>query len=78
MSIKVLVNSVPTTRISINGSERKTIRSVAVTPSVPVNELRNLQDVESTSLPDNGALVYDEASDKFVVKILPVVSGGSF
>lgn len=78
MGIKVTVNSVPKTRVSINSTERNTIRSVGLAPSAPYNELRNLTDVNATNLVDNSALVYDEASDKFVVKSLPILNGGNF
>lgn len=78
MGLKVVVNSVPKTRVSINSTDRSTIRSVAVSPSVPANELRNLLDVDASSLNNNETLVYDEASDKFVVKNLPILNGGTF
>lgn len=78
MSIKVTVNSIPKTRVSINSIERNSIRSVGVTPSVPANQLRNLLDVDASSLNNNEILVYDEASDKFIVKETPIVNGGNF
>jgi hypothetical protein len=78
MAIKVTVNSIPKTRVSINNADRNSIRSVGITPSVPVNRLRNLQDVDASDINNNETLVYDEASDKFIVKTLPIVNGGNF
>lgn len=78
MAIRVSVNSVPTTRVSINGRDRNAIRTVGVAPSTTVNSLRGLNDVNATSLDNNETVVYDAASDKFVVKPLPSVNGGTF
>lgn len=78
MAIKVSVNSVPKTRVSINATVRDSIRSVGVRPSETQNYLTNLKDVDATDLDNNETLVYDEASGKFVVKELPIVNGGTF
>ena len=41
-------------------------------------EDRKLKDVDATNLNNNETVVYDEASDKFVIKELPIVNGGTF
>ena len=81
MGVKVTVNSVPKNRISINNQQKKTVRTVnVIPPSIfeQTNELRTLTDVNATDLDNNEVLVYDEATDKFVVKELPVLNGGTF
>lgn len=81
MGVKVTVNSVPKNRISINSQQKKTVRTVNVIPPnifEQNNELRTLTDVDATDLDNNEVLVYDEATDKFVIKELPVLNGGTF
>lgn len=76
MGIQVTVNSVPTTRVSINNQQRETIRTVGIAP-VP-STLVNLLDVDASDADNNETLVYDEVQQKFVVKELPMVDGGTF
>jgi len=78
MAIKVIVNSVPKNRISINKIDRSIIRSVGVSPVSSVNQLANLTDVDASNPNNNETLVYDEASGKYVIKELPIVNGGNF
>lgn len=81
MGVKVTVNSIPKNRISINSQQKKTVRTVNVIPPSIFeqnNELRTLTDVDATDLDNNEVLVYDEATDKFVIKELPVLNGGTF
>lgn len=81
MGVKVTVNSVPKNRISINNQQKKVVRTVNVIPPNAfenISELRNLTDVNATDLDNNEVLVYDEATDKFVIKELPVLNGGTF
>lgn len=80
MSIRVSVNSVPKTRVSINNQQRETIRSVGiVAPTVEsVQNLADLNDVNASSPDNNDVLVYDSASNKYVIKELPILNGGTF
>lgn len=43
-----------------------------------VETLTQLRDVDATHVVDGETLVYDEASGKFKVEVLPVVNGGEF
>ena len=73
----IVIRTTPKNRISINTpkqAEIKTVKASAVGPS----KLRNLIDVDGSDLDNNEIVVYDEASDKFVVKELPIVNGGTF
>lgn len=75
MGINVTVNSSPVNRIAINSQKRDVIRTVAITPT---STLVGLTDVDATSLDNNEVLVYDSNSGKFIIKVMPVVDGGSF
>ena len=77
MGIKVLVNSNPRDRISINSQNRTTVRTVAVGPT-GYDRLSELIDVNASNPDNNETLVYDSATGKYVVKELPVVDGGNF
>jgi hypothetical protein len=67
----------PQIRVSINNQDRKQIRAVGLAPG-NVNQLVKLTDVDATDPDNNETLVYDEASGKYVIKTLPIVSGGTF
>ena len=77
MAIKVTVVSPGKNRISINNQDRKQIRTVGITPE-RTNLLANLQDVDASDPDNNETLVYDEATGKYVVKTLPIITGGTF
>jgi hypothetical protein len=79
MAIKVTLVSDTKNRISINNQQRKTVRTVAVTPDLSsISTLGSLSDVDATNPNENETLVYDEASGKYVVKELPSINGGTF
>jgi hypothetical protein len=80
MAVKVTVNSVSPNRISINNQQRTTIRTVGVVgPEASlVNQLSDLTDVDATDPDNNETLVYDETTQKYVIKILPNINGGTF
>lgn len=78
MAVKAVVISTSKNRVSINVPQRKEIRTVGLAPQTLANSLRGLNDVDATSLNNNETIVYDAASDKFVVKELPIVTGGTF
>lgn len=77
MAVKVTVVSPAKNRISINNQERKLIRTVGVTPQT-IDNLAELKDVDASDPDNNETLVYDEASGKYVVKTLPIITGGTF
>lgn len=80
MGVKVNVISTPKNRISINNQQRKTVRTVGVgvLGTGGVDELVELNDVDASDLDNNETLVYDESSGKFVVKVIPIINGGTF
>jgi hypothetical protein len=79
MGIKVTLVSDKKSRISVNGIDRKYVRTVGIAPALsPVNNLNDLLDVDADTPDNNETLVYDEASGKYIVKTLPVIDGGTF
>lgn len=77
MSIKVIVNSVPKTRVSINNQQREVVRTIGIVPEVS-GRLSDLLDVDASDPDNNETLVYDSTTGKYVVKTLPIVDGGSY
>ena len=79
MGVKVLVNSAPGTRVSINNQTRETIRTVSVGLATTANvALAQLTDVQIVNSQNNNTIVYDSVIGKYVNKELPVLNGGSF
>lgn len=78
MGIKVLVNSTGSNRVSITNQQRKTIRTVGIAASSQVDTLAALKDVDATDPDNNETLVYDASTQKYVIKTLPVIDGGSY
>lgn len=64
MATKVSVITNPGNRISINNQLG--------------NKLSQLLDVDISTKANNDVLVYEESSDKFVSKVIPIISGGDF
>ena len=65
----------PQIRVSINSQQQKSIKTVSVGAAT---KLTNLFDVDTSDADNNETLVYDATSNKYVIKTLPVVDGGSF
>lgn len=76
MAVKVTVNSVSPNRVSINNQQRTSIRTIGVAPQE--GRLVDLTDVDATDPDNNEILVYDETLNKYVIKILPKLDGGTF
>jgi hypothetical protein len=67
----------PQIRVSINNQQRESVRTVGVIP-IAVNRLSRLSDVDASDPNNNETLVYDSVREKYVVKTLPIVDGGSY
>lgn len=80
MGIKVLVNSSSPNRVSINNQQRKTIRTVGISAAglSQVDTLAELKDVDASDPNNNETLVYDSLTQKYVVKTLPEIDGGTY
>ena len=80
MSIKITTNRQNGLRVTTQPGSRIQINTGGGGggASGGVDTLVELKDVNATSFFGNNTIVYDEASGKFVVEILPIVSGGTF
>ena len=78
--MKVTVNSSSPYRVAINNQQPKSIRTVGIQPTTTnlYSRLANLLDVDATDPNNNETIVYDAVSEKYVVKTLPVLDGGTF
>jgi hypothetical protein len=65
MATKVSVITNPGNRISIG-------------KAAGISKLEQLMDVDASGKANNNVLVYDEASGKYIVKVLPLVDGGQY
>jgi hypothetical protein len=70
----------PQIRVSVNKQQRTTIRTVGISPAttVPITKLSDLEDVNASDPDNNETLVYDSSTQKYVVRTLPLVDGGSY
>lgn len=75
MAIKVSLNTTGGNRVSINKQGRSKVRTVALAPS---QDFEDLLDVDSSDADDGETIVYDAATGKYVVKVLPNLDGGTF
>lgn len=65
-------------KVSINNQNRTTIRTVGVSALAQTAKLVDLVDVDASDSDNNETLVYDSATQKYVIKALPVIDGGSY
>jgi peroxiredoxin len=77
MGTKVILRTNSPNRVSINNQQRSTVRTVAVA-SAQVDRLSELTDVDASDADNNEVLVYDETLNKYVIKAIPSVDGGTF
>lgn len=75
MGIKVTVVSSSPNRVSVNAPNQGAVRTIK---QGQASRLSELTDVDTSDSDNNETLVYDEVQDKFVIKTIPVVDGGTF
>ena len=78
MGVKVFVNSTNTSRVSINAQKRSTIRTVGLASISETATFAGLNDVDASDPDNNETVVYNSTTQKYEVKTLPVVDGGSY
>ena len=78
MGVKVFVNSTNTSRVSINAQKRSTVRTIALASISQNTTFASLLDVDASDPVNNETVVYNSTTQKYEVKILPVVDGGSY
>ncbi len=78
MGVKVLVNSTNTSRVSINAQKRSTVRTIALASIAQNATFAGLSDVDASDPDNNETVVYNSTTQKYEVKTLPIVDGGSY
>jgi hypothetical protein len=78
MGVKVFVNSTNTSRVSINAQKRSTVRTIALSSTSQNASFAALNDVDASDPDNNETVVYNSTTQKYEVKTLPVVDGGSY
>jgi hypothetical protein len=79
MAIKATINTGFGNRVSVNIPQRQSIRTVNISPDVTAKAaLADLTDVNASSPDNNDVLVYESSSNKYVIKELPALNGGTF
>ena len=82
MTDKIKVITQPANRIVINNPQDqiKSVKVVGATQvgTAGVQSLGQLIDVDTSHPTEGDTLVYDEATHKYVIKVLPKVDGGVF
>lgn len=68
----------PQIRVSVNNQQKKTVRTVGISATSNIDTLGELKDVDASDPDNNETLVYDSTAQKYIVKVLPVIDGGSY
>lgn len=74
MAVKVLVNSPAKNRVSINNQSKTLVRTMGISGATSsVSNVLDISDADQNEVP-----VWDETAGKLIVKVLPIVDGGTF
>lgn len=65
-------------KVSINAQKRTTVRTVGLSALAQTARLRDLIDVDSSDADTNETLVYNSTTQKYEVKPIPAIDGGSY
>lgn len=66
-------------RVSIKDQKRTTVRTVGISALAQSSgRLATLTDVDASDPDNNETVVYDSATQKYVIKTLPAIDGGTY
>lgn len=80
MPITAIVNTNQSTSVELR-TNKTTVTMLPISTTAEASSLANLsqiQDVDASNPDNNEVLVYDQTQNKYVIKTLPVVQGGTF
>lgn len=72
------VYTTPQVRVSVNAQKRTTVRTVGIAALADRATLASLEDVDASNPDNNETLVYNSVTQKYEIKQLPSVDGGSY
>jgi len=80
MPITAIVNTNQSTTVEIktNKTTVSMLPILTTSESSSLAHLSQIQDVDASDPDNNEVLVYDQTTNKYVIKTLPVVQGGTF
>jgi hypothetical protein len=68
----------PQIRVSVNAQKRTTVRTVGIAALTNEISLSRLSDVDASDPDNNETLVYNSVTQKYEIKTLPILDGGSY
>jgi ribosome recycling factor len=80
MPITAIVNTNQSTTVELR-TNKTTVSMLPILTTADASSLASLsqiQDVDASDPDNNEVLVYDQTQNKYVIKTLPVVQGGTF
>jgi len=77
MPITAIVNTNQSTTVELR-TNKTTVSMLPISTTADIASLSQIQDVDASDPDNNEVLVYDQTQNKYVIKTLPVVQGGTF
>jgi hypothetical protein len=77
MPITAIVNTNQSTTVELR-TNKTTVSMLPISTTADIASLSQIQDVDASDPDNNEVLVYDQTQNKYVIKTLPIVQGGTF
>ena len=77
MSITAIVNTNQSTTVELR-TNKTTVSMLPISTTAQIENLSQIQDVDASNPDNNEVLVYDQTQNKYVIKTIPIVQGGTF
>lgn len=78
MSIKITANTRNRLTVTTAPKNRITLNTRLGVGGNAIDTVAELRDVDATDVDNNETLVFDSTVQKYVVKVLPLIDGGSY
>ena len=78
MSIKVTINPAPAGPSVKVKQNKQTATVLNFVPQPTISTLSQISQIDTSGAEDGATMVYDAATDKYLIEILPNVKGGIF
>lgn len=77
MPITAIVNTNQSTTVELR-TNKTTVSMLPISTTAQIENLSQIQDVDASNPDNNEVLVYDQTQNKYVIKTIPLVQGGTF